>query len=77
MGEHPTIADVAPQLFASALDLLIQNPLYGNILYWVQANFTKVVWKSHTTSYLEGPIWTSQSWVVSDFEGKSLEGSAL
>ena len=74
LGEHSTIADVAPQLFASALNLSIQNPLYGNVLDWVQATFTKVVWKSHTTSYLDGPIRKSWSWVVSDFEGDSLEG---
>ena len=52
----------------------IQNPLYGNILDWFQATFTKVVWKSHTTPYLDGPIRTSWSWVASDFEGKYLEG---
>ena len=33
-----------------------------------------MVWKSHTTSYLDGAIRTSRSWVVSDFEGNSLEG---
>ena len=33
-----------------------------------------MVWKSHTTLYLDGTIWTSRSWVVSDFEGNSLEG---
>ena len=52
---------------------MIQNPLYGNVLAWVQATFTKVVWKSHTTSYLDGHIRTSRSWVASDFEGNSLE----
>ena len=72
--EHPTIAKVAPQIFASALALSIQNPLYGNVLDWVQATFTKVVWKSHTTSYLDSHIRTSWSWVASDFEGKYLEG---
>ena len=50
------------------------NPLYGNVLNWVQATFTKGVWKSHTTSYLDGPIRTSWSYVASDFEGNSLEG---
>ena len=50
LGEHPTIAEVTPQLFASALALSIHNNLYGNVLNWVQATFTKVVWKSHTTS---------------------------
>ena len=72
--EHPTIAKVAPQIFASALALSIKNPLYGNVLNWVQATFTKVVWKSHTTLYLDGPIRTSWSWVALDFEGNSLEG---
>ena len=52
---------------------MIQNPLYSNVLDWVQATFTKVVWKSHTTSYLDGPIQISRSWVASDFEGNSLE----
>ena len=74
LGGHPTIADVSPQLFASALALSIKNTLYGNVLDWVQATFTKVVWKSHTTSYLDGPIRTSRSWVASDFGGNSLEG---
>ena len=74
LGEHPTIANIALQLFASALDLSIQNPLYVNVIDWVQATFTKVVWKSHTTLYLGGLIQTSRSWVASDFEGNSLEG---
>ena len=74
LGKHPTIAEVAHHLFASALDLSLQNPLYRNVLDWVQATFTKVVWKSHTTSYLDSPIRTSRSWVASDFEGNSLEG---
>ena len=43
LGEHPSIAEVSPQIFASALALLLQNPLYGNVLDWVQATFTKVV----------------------------------
>ena len=42
LGEHPTIAEVSPQLFASSLALSIQNPLYGNVLDWVQATFTRV-----------------------------------
>ena len=33
-----------------------------------------MVWKSHTTSYLDSLIRTSWSWVASDFEGNSLEG---
>ena len=33
-----------------------------------------MVWKSHTTSYLDSTIRTSWSWVASDFEGNSLEG---
>ena len=73
LGEHPTIAKVAPQLFSSFLSLSIQNPLYGNFLNWFQATFIKVVWKSHTTSYLDGPIRKSRSWMASDFEGKSME----
>ena len=47
--------------------------MYGNVLDWVQVTFTKVVWKSHNTSYLDGPIRTSRSWVALDFEGNSLE----
>ena len=47
------------ELFASALALSFQNPMYGNFIDCVKANFTKVVWKSHTTSYLDGPIWIS------------------
>ena len=43
LGAHPTIAEVSPQLFNSALTLSIQNPLYGNVLNCVQATFTKVV----------------------------------
>ena len=42
LGENPTIAEVAPQIFASALALSIHNPLYRNVLDWVQATFTKV-----------------------------------
>ena len=74
LREHPTIAEVVPQIFACAFALSINNPLYGNILDWVQATFTKVVWKSHTTLYLDGPIRISWSWVVLDFQGDSLEG---
>ena len=48
--------------------------MYRNVLDWFQATFTKVVWNSHTTSYLDGPIRASRSWVASDFEGNSLEG---
>ena len=33
-----------------------------------------MVWKNHTTSYLEVTIRTSWSWVASDFRGNSLEG---
>ena len=33
-----------------------------------------VVWKSHTTSYLDGPIRKSRSWVALNFAGNSLEG---
>ena len=33
-----------------------------------------MVWKSHTTSYLGGPIRTSWSWVALEFEGKYMEG---
>ena len=32
-----------------------------------------MVWKSHTTSYLDSSIRKSRSWVASDFEGNSLE----
>ena len=59
LREHPTISEVAPQLFANALALLLQNPLYGNVLNWFQAAFANVVWKSHTTSYVDGLIRTS------------------
>ena len=48
--------------------------MYVNVLNWVQAYFTKVVWKNHTTSYLEVTIQTSWSWVASDVRGNSLEG---
>ena len=74
LGEHLTIAKVASQIFASALALSLQSPLYVNILDWVQATFPKVIWKSHTTSYIDGPIRKIRSWLTSDFEGNSLEG---
>ena len=62
MGSCPTIAEVTPQLFTSVLALSLHTPVYVNVLDWVQANFTKVVWKNHPTlSYLRGPIWTSRS----------------
>ena len=48
--------------------------MYVNVFDWVQATFTKVVWKNHPTlSYIEGPIWTSRFWVASDFEVNSIE----
>ena len=72
---RPTIAKVAPQLFASVLTLSLHTPVYANVVDWVQASFTKVVWKNHPTlSYLEGPIRTSRYWLPSDFEINSLEG---
>ena len=75
LGAHPTISEVAPKLLVSVLALSMHTPVYANVLNWVQANFIKVVWKKHPTlSYLGGPIWTSQSWVPSDFEANSLEG---
>ena len=71
----PTIAKVAPQLFASVLTLSLHTPVYANIRDWVQFSFTKVVWKNpFTLSYLEGLIRTSHSWVPSEFEVNSLEG---
>ena len=66
MGAHRTIAEVAPQLFASVLALSLHTPMYANVLDRVQASFTKVVWKNHPTlSYIEGTIWNSRSWVLS------------
>ena len=75
LGARPTIAQFAPHLFASVLDLSLENPVYTNVLDWAQASFTNVVWKNHPTlSYLEVPIQTSRSWVPSDFEVNSLDG---
>ena len=75
LGERLTIAKVSPQLFASVLALSLDTPAYANVLDWVQASFNKVFRKNPPTlSYLEGPIWTSWSWVPSYFEVNSLEG---
>ena len=42
LGAQPTIAKVAPQIFASVLALSLGTPVYANALDWVQASFTKV-----------------------------------
>ena len=75
MGARPTISEVAPQLFASALALTTNNPAYENVLEWVQVLFTKVVWRNHPSlSFLDGPIRTSWSWGASDFKANSHKG---
>ena len=58
---RPTTAEVSPQLFASVLALSLHTPVYVNVLDWVQATFTKLVWKNHPTlSYLRVPIRNSR-----------------
>ena len=75
LGTRPTISKFAPQLFISVLDLTLDTPAYTNFLDWVQASFTKVVWRNHPSlSFLEVPIRTSRSWMASDFEVNLLEG---
>ena len=70
LGARPTISEVASQILAIILAFTFtkDTPTYGNVLYWVQNSFTKVVWNNHPTlSFWEGPIWTSRSWEASDF----------
>ena len=74
LGARPTITDVSTQIFASVLALSMDTPAYAKVLDWVQASFTKVVWKNQPTlSYVEVTIRTSRSWVPSNFEVYSLE----
>ena len=49
-------------------------PAYGNVLDWVHASFTKVVWKNHPSlSFIEVLIRTSWSWKASNFAANSPE----
>ena len=75
MGARPNIAKVTPKIFASALALTKDTPMYKNALNWVKASFTKVVWRNHPSlSFFEVPIRTSRSWGASNFEANSQEG---
>ena len=75
LGARPTIAEVAPQLFVSILTLTKDTPAYENVLDWVQASFTKLVWRNYPSlSFREGPIRTSRSWGASDFEANLQDG---
>ena len=70
LGALPEISEVASQILAIILAFTFtkDTPTYGNVLYWVQNSFTKVVWNNHPTlSFWEGPIRTSRSWEASDF----------